>query len=134
MAEVGRPSEIDGKGNVIEKKVVNINVPIKLIAFLKDKEINRSKLFTECVKKLYENKICPKCYTGDTSVLAKGACGIQCYNCNIWIKMFNCENCGSQYQPHYNMFAQDGDTHGCWDCLGKPDDVEAWSKWFQNSG
>ena len=60
MAEVGRPSEIDGKGNVIEKKVVNINVPIKLIAFLKDKEINRSKLFTECVKKLYENKICPK--------------------------------------------------------------------------
>ncbi len=119
MTGVGRPSEIDGSGEIVEKKVVNINVPVKLIAFLKDKEINRSKLFTECVKKLYENKICPKCYTGDVTVLAKGYCGIQCYDCNIWIKMFNCPNCGNQYQPHYNMFRQEGDIHGCEDCLGK---------------
>ena len=117
MAEVGRPSEIDGKGNVIEKKVVNVNIPVKLIAFLKKEGINRSKLFTEVVKKLYENDICPKCYTGDKTVLAKGYCGIQCYDCDIWIKMFNCINCGSQYQPHYNMFVQDGETLGCQDCL-----------------
>ena len=44
MAEVGRPSEVDGNGEIIEKKVVNINVPVKLIAFLKEKEINRSKI------------------------------------------------------------------------------------------
>ena len=33
MAEVGRPSEVDGKGEVIEKKVVNVNIPGKLIKF-----------------------------------------------------------------------------------------------------
>ena len=127
MAEPGRPSEIDGKGNVIEKKVVNVNVPVKLIAFLKEQNINRSKLFTEVVKKLYENEICPKCYTGDKTVLATGHCGIQCYDCDIWIKMFNCDNCGSQYQDHYNMFAQlSNDSNvivkGCWDCMGKPEE------------
>ena len=122
MAEVGRPSEIDGKGNVIEKKVVNVNIPVKLIKFLKEKQINRSKLFTECVRKLYNQEICPKCYGADG--ISKGACGIQCYDCDIWIKMFNCENCGEQYQDHYNMFAtmqmETFVKKGCWDCLGKP--------------
>lgn len=117
MAEVGRPSEVDGKGEVIEKKVVNVNIPVKLIKFLKEKNINRSKLFTEYVRKLYRMKICPKCYGADG--ISKGACGIRCYECDIWIRMFNCENCGSQYQEHYNMFVQDGDTLGCEDCLGK---------------
>ena len=37
MSGVGRPSEIDGNGNVIEKKVVNVNIPVKLIKFLKEK-------------------------------------------------------------------------------------------------
>ena len=117
MAEVGRPSEIDGEGNIIEKKVVNINVPVKLISFLKEKEINRSKLFTACVRKLYNQEICPKCYGADG--ISKGACGIQCYDCNIWIKMSNCKNCGSQYQENYNMFVQKDDIHGCQDCLEK---------------
>ena len=115
MAEVGRPSEIDGNGNVIEKKVVNVNIPVKLIAFLKEKGINRSKLFTESVRKLYENEICPKCYGADG--ISKGACGIQCYDCDIWIKMFPCKNCDTMYQPHYNMFVQKDDIHGCQDCL-----------------
>ena len=124
MAEVGRPSEIDGNGNVIEKKVVNVNVPVKLIKFLKEKNINRSKLFTESVRKLYDCEICPRCYGGDG--INKGACGIQCHDCDIWIKMFDCENCGTQYQPHYNMFNQlSNDSNvvvkGCWDCMGKPE-------------
>jgi hypothetical protein len=119
MTGVGRPSEIDGSGNIIEKKVVNVNIPVKLIKFLKEKEINRSQLFTECVRKLYNDEICPKCFGADG--IAKGACGIQCYDCKIWIKMFNCENCDTQYQPHYNMFQQDGDKLGCWDCMGKPE-------------
>ena len=116
MAGVGRPSEIDGSGNIIEKKVVNINVPVKLISFLKEKEINRSKLFTACVRKLYNQEICPKCYGADG--ISKGACGVQCYDCNIWILMFNCQNCGAKYQPHYNMFVQKDKLEGCQDCLG----------------
>ena len=127
MSGVGRPSEIDGDGNVIEKKVVNVNIPVKLIKFLKDKKINRSKLFTESVRKLYNNEICPKCYGADG--ISKGACGVQCYDCNIWIKMFDCENCGKKYQPHYNMFNQLSNESnvvilGCWDCLGKPEPKE----------
>ena len=116
MSGVGRPSEIDGSGEIVEKKVVNINVPVKLIAFLKDKEINRSKLFTECVRKLYLNEICPKCYGADG--ISKGACGIQCHECKVWIQMFDCKNCGEKYQPHYNMFVQKGKKIGCQDCLG----------------
>ena len=115
MAGVGRPSEIDGSGEVIEKKVINVNVPVKLIKFLKEKGINRSELFTESVRKLFDNIICPKCYGADG--ISEGACGIQCYDCDIWIKMYNCENCNAKYQPHYNMFVQKDDIHGCQDCL-----------------
>lgn len=125
MTTVGRPSEIDGNGNVIEKKVVNVNIPVKLIKFLKEKNINRSKLFTESVRKLYQAELCPKCYGSDG--IQKPVCGIRCDDCDIWIKMNNCPSCNTPYQPHYNMFNNDWDKktdkpiYGCWECMGKPD-------------
>ena len=115
MAEVGRPSEVDGNGEVIEKKVININVPVKLIAFLKENNINRSKLFSESCKKLYDNEICPRCYSSD---LHRKPVGIECMDCNQWIKMHNCRNCNSQYQPEYNMFVFRDGSQGCQDSLG----------------
>ena len=124
MSGVGRPSEIDGNGNVIEKKVVNVNIPVKLIKFLKEKKINRAQLFTESVRKLYEGELCPKCYGGDG--IENPICGTRCDHCDYWIKMNRCQNCDSQYQEHYNMFNQGWDKEtdkpifGCWDCLGKP--------------
>ena len=114
MNPVGRPSETDGNGEVIEKKVININVPVKLIEFLKKNDINRSKLFTGCCKKLFDNEICPRCYGFNVT---EKPVGIECLDCNEWIKMKACPNCNTQYQPHYNMFVHKDGISGCQDCL-----------------
>jgi hypothetical protein len=124
MSSVGRPPEVDKHGNVIQKSLVNVTIPTKLANFLKEKGINRSKLFTDMCKKLYEGKICFNCY-GDT--LQTTMIGTYCRDCNgnpnepiTWLTKGYCENCGKEYQPPYNMFAQSKDKSvqkGCWDCI-----------------
>ena len=119
MAKVGRPPAVDKHGVVIQKSLVNVTIPTKLANFLKEKEINRSKLFTEVVKKMYEEELCPKCYSEN---LISTAVGTWCEDCESelgrnWLKMNNCKNCRSKYQVGYNMFAQSKTLHGCQDCI-----------------
>ena len=62
MRQVGRPAERDSQGNRISKCLVNVTIPTKLRDFLSENKINRSKLFTSVVTRLYMHQICPKCY------------------------------------------------------------------------
>jgi len=102
--------------------LVNVTIPTKLANFLKEKGINRSKLFTEVVKKRYNDEICTRCYGENISTTKVGA---YCLDCNqhhagptVWLKMNNCENCGRAYQVGYNMFAHTKEVeNGCNECL-----------------
>ena len=125
MNKVGRPPELDSNGNPIPKSLVNVTIPTKLANFLKEKGINRSKLFTEIVSKMYHDEICPKCYSED---LTNSMVGLFCESCYLnkrlrdsnkyWIKFNQCENCNSDYQPPYNVFRQSKDIlKGCNDCI-----------------
>ena len=130
MAKVGRPPAVDKHGVVIQKSLVNVTIPTKLANFLKEKGINRSKLFTDCVKKLFEKELCPKCYGEKIETTVVGS---YCYDCNktghsgapiTWLTLNNCENCGQKYMPVYNMFAQPKDNSflkGCFDCVPEED-------------
>jgi len=122
MASVGRPPEVDKHGNIIQKSLVNVTIPTKLANFLKKEGINRSRLFTAVVSKLYDEALCPNCYSEN---LRTSKVGRWCHDCNPlsinkWISLFNCKNCNSKYQPPYNMFAQPKDKSfekGCYDCI-----------------
>jgi len=125
MSSVGRPPEVDSEGNTVQKCLVNVTIPTKLANFLKEKGINRSKLFRDCVMKLYKGELCDKCY-GDT--IQKTKVGTYCRDCNgnpnnpiTWLTLSDCKNCGNRFQPPYNMFAQrkDNKDEGCWDCIPK---------------
>ena len=107
------------------KCLVNCTIPVKLRDFLKEKGINRSKLFTDVVRKMYKNELCPRCYGED---IHKGLVGIWCADCEPasykvhgnfhWIHFFNCENCGRKYNPPYNMFTQSKEIlKGCYECI-----------------
>jgi hypothetical protein len=123
MAKVGRPPAVDKHGVVIQKSLVNVTIPTKLANFLKEKGVNRSKLFTDVVTKLYKEELCFKCY-GEN--LISTLVGTWCQDCEgtlgrNWIKLNNCKNCGSKYNPGYNMFAQSKKLKGCWDCIPEED-------------
>jgi hypothetical protein len=114
MSRVGRPPEVDSEGNPIQKSLVNVTIPSKLANFLKEKGINRSKLFTETVKKLYKKELCPRCY--DQNIIQTPV-GVKCEDCNQWLTLNNCPNCSERYQPGYNMFSNSNDLIGCWSCI-----------------
>jgi len=127
MSSVGRPPEVDSEGRTVQKCLVNVTIPTKLANFLKEKGINRSKLFRDCVTKLFNHELCNKCY-GDR--IQETKMGWYCRDCNdssisvTHIGLKNCENCGNKYQPPYNMFAQRKDKKvlsGCWDCIETKD-------------
>ena len=125
MSSVGRPPELDSQGEVVQKSLVNVTIPSKLANFLKRKRINRSKLFTDVVIKMYKKELCPRCYGED---IHKGLVGIWCADCEPasyrvqgnfhWIHFFNCENCGRKYNPPYYMFTQSKEIlKGCFECI-----------------
>ena len=117
MASVGRPPELDSNGNIVVKSLVNVTIPTKLANFLKEKGINRSRLFTDVVSKMFEEELCPRCYSEKIHITM---IGISCKRCNHIIKNKNCENCKTEYQPPFNMFAQPKDKSflkGCFDCI-----------------
>lgn len=125
MNSVGRPPEVDSQGEVVQKSLVNVTIPSKLANFLKKKGINRSKLFTDVVKKLYNNEICPRCYGTD---LHQGLVGIWCADCEPaayrsrshfhFTTFFKCENCETTYDPPYNMFTNSKEIiKGCYSCI-----------------
>jgi len=121
--QVGRPAKTDSIGNIIESKTINVNVPVKLVEFLKDQKVNRSELFTNVVTDMYNGKICPRCYSKGEI----GPVGIQCVTCSnnyskqtggeirtFWLKFHHCLNpeCDKMYSQD-NLFATYND----------PDDV-----------
>ena len=126
---VGRPLQTDSDGEPITKTLVNLTIPVKLKAFLDKHVKNRSAFFTRVVTMLYVGEICPKCY-GDS--LSDVPVGIECIDCNIWIKLKDCPNCDTRYDtrkillqgltevpnPHYNPFMNDNDLkQGCRKCM-----------------
>ena len=123
MSSVGRPPEVDNDGNTVNKCLVNVTIPTKLANFLKKKGINRSKLFRRCVENMYYGKLCDICYSDS---IQNTKVGSYCRDCNgnpnkeiTWLTLLDCINCGTMYQPPYNMFAQrkDSKDQGCWDCI-----------------
>ena len=95
VRQVGRPPERDSEGNVISKCLVNVTIPTKLRDYLASHEINRSKLFTSVVTRMYMYQICPKCYG---EAIINGVMAIVCEDCNTVIKYKNCEECNTMYQ------------------------------------
>lgn len=125
MQKVGRPAKLDTDGNPIQKSLVNVTIPSKLAEFLKEKGVNRSKLFTDIVSEMYNDEICPKCYSRE---LVSGMVGTFCYKCSLnkglrdsyqhWVSFNNCENCDKKYNPPYNVFRQSKDIlKGCDCCI-----------------
>lgn len=76
---------------------------------------------------MYNNELCPRCYGED---LHQSLVGIWCADCEPaayrshsnfhWVVLHNCDNCGSKYDPPYNMFANTKEiSKGCWNCIPK---------------
>ena len=125
MTPVGRPPEVDSEGKQVLKCLVNVTIPTKLANFLKEKGINRSKLFTEIVGKMYNKELCPRCYN---ETVTETLLGWYCEHCAKHkyqnephhIALKKCENCDRSYNPPYNMFKQPKDKSflkGCGDCV-----------------
>jgi len=129
---VGRPPDLDSDGKPLDKVLVNLTIPVKLKNFLDKHVKNRSAFFTRVVTMLYVGEICPKCY-GDN--LSNAPVGIECINCNIWIKLKDCPICDARFDPratltegltdvpnpHYNPVANRIDRNvetGCSKCMG----------------
>ena len=98
---VGRPPEVDKDGKVISKTLVNLTIPVTLKNFLDKHVKNRSEFFTKIVTLLYIGEICPKCYSDD--YISKAPVGIECTDCNIWIQLNDCSNCGTRMDPRKTM-------------------------------
>ena len=128
---VGRPPELDSEGRPITKCLVNDTIPVKLRDFLARNKINRSQLFTQVVTKMYQNKICPKCY-GDN--IEETPTSFFCNDCTDHNKYFylsfkECVNpdCDEYYNlinnhPDYNCFQTEFDgakliKKGCSKCI-----------------
>jgi len=127
MTSVGRPPEVDSEGKVVLKCTLPVYIPTKLANFLKEKGINRSKLFTQIVGKMYNKELCPRCYN---ETVTETLLGWYCEDCNkhnvngnnkiSHIELKKCENCERNYNPPYNMFKQPEDKSflkGCQDCV-----------------
>jgi len=136
--QVGRPAKTDSTGNVIESKTINVNVPVKLVEFLKEMQVNRSEMFTKVVSDMYDGLICPRCYSEGES----GPVGVQCVTCSnnyskqtggeirtFWLTFHKCLNpdCIKMYSED-NLFATYNDpddvalglvnpVKGCQSCL-----------------
>ena len=99
--KVGRPPQTDADGNRIDKTLINLTIPVTLKNFLDKHVKNRSEFFTEMVTKMYIGLICPKCYQDEG--IKDVPVGIKCHYCDIWIKLNDCPNCGSTYDPRETL-------------------------------
>jgi len=95
--KVGRPPQTDADGNRIDKTLINLTIPVTLKNFLDKYVKNRSEFFTEMVTKMYIGLICPKCYSDE--YIHESPAGTECDNCHIWIKLNQCPNCATTYDP-----------------------------------
>ena len=95
VRSVGRPPEVDSEGNIVSKCLVNVTIPTKLRDFLIENDVNRSKLFTSIVKKMYMHQICAKCYGKN---LTNGIMALTCDDCKSIIHYRECSQCDKLYQ------------------------------------
>jgi len=95
--KVGRPPQTDADGNRIDKTLINLTIPVTLKNFLDKHVKNRSEFFTEQVTKMFIGLICPKCYHDEG--IRDVPVGIECIYCDMWIKLKDCPNCGTTYDP-----------------------------------
>ena len=116
VRQVGRPPERDSEGNVISKCLVNVTIPTKLRDFLSKNKVNRSKLFTSVVTKLYMHQICPKCFNES---IINGIMALSCEDCKAIIKYKACGECGESYMRGKNMPkpVKNSSRFGCERCL-----------------
>jgi predicted SprT family Zn-dependent metalloprotease len=121
MTKVGRPRILDSFGNPIDKIAVNVTIPVKLKQFLDEKCSNRSELFVKVVQQLYDDEICPKCYTIDVT---RGMMGAHCNGgCSrhepYYFKYNKCSMCNQPYEKHFNLpkAIKGSDEYGCTNCL-----------------
>ena len=128
---VGRPPELDTDGNPITKALCNVTIPVKLRDFLTRNKINRSKLFTKVVTRMFNKEICPKCY-GEN--IADQKTNYHCKDCSnefhtVYLAFKACVN--DECEHHYNLIKTDDDyncfqsefdgskliKHGCSRCI-----------------
>jgi len=115
MRQVGRPAERDSEGNRISKCLVNVTIPTKLRDFLVKNNIPRSKLFRECVNRLYMHQICPKCYSDHVT---DSLMAIRCDDCDIVIKYNKCQHCETQYnKKNLPLGLKNSSEVGCETCV-----------------
>jgi len=95
--KVGRPPQKDAEGNRIDKTLINLTIPVTLKNFLDKYVKNRSEFFTEMVTKMYIGLICPKCYSDES--IHDSPAGTECDNCHIWIRLNDCPNCNTRFDP-----------------------------------
>ena len=117
MKRVGRPPELDPEtGETMVKSLVNVTIPTKLAEFLKRNNVNRSKLFTKVVTQMYNEELCPKCYTIDVSNVPMGIrCNGFCSRINPhFVKYHKCDRCQTPFEPKYNnpIYIDDETTIG----------------------
>jgi len=110
--QVGRPAELDSNGDPIAKCLINCTIPTKLRDFLSKHKINRSELFRTAALKMYELKICPKCYSHNVRESQKGHI---CKDCKQWLKFKRCELCDAVHVPKSTLHAVN-DKVGCDQC------------------
>ena len=104
---VGRPPELDTDGNPITKALCNVTIPVKLRDFLTRNKINRSKLFTKVVTRMFNKEICPKCYGENIEETPTSWSCNDCSNENrtVFLQFKACQNCDEMYNligPDYN--------------------------------
>ena len=123
MKRVGRPPEVDPEtGETMAKSLVNVTIPTKLAEFLKRNNVNRSKLFTKVVTQMYNEELCPKCYTIDVSNVPMGIrCNGFCSRINpYWIKYHRCDECHKPFSvSNLPVYVDDQTTIGETCCHAK---------------
>jgi hypothetical protein len=119
MNPVGRPPEKDKNGETITRSTVNVTVPSRLIDFLKEEGVNRSKLFTKAATELYEERLCPVCFTKDVKVTAMGIrCDGACSRYKtFFFKLHQCDQCERHYNPGFIMPVKKDDRIICESCM-----------------
>lgn len=119
MNPVGRPPEKDKNGETITRSTVNVTVPSRLIDFLKQEGINRSKLFTKAATELYEDKLCPVCFTKDVKDTPIGMrCDGACSRYRIFFfKFHQCTRCEKHYKPGFRLPIWKEDGNICESCM-----------------
>ena len=102
---VGRPPQKDKDGEIITRSTVNVTIPSKLAEFLKEEGVNRSKLFTKAATELYQDRICPVCFTKDVKntligIRCDGACSRYADRAGaFFFKFHRCMKCEQEFQP-----------------------------------